>query len=417
MKHLFLTSFFCCFSLFSFSQEALLRMTGNRVLRDVYPNGVQSYVKVIPDSVGYLRAGEQVSVYAYDKRLSEVYVYSKEHAGKIFVDEKYLLKTLKKQHVLEVNRKQSATLLSTVTKRIRETIDNHYNLLDSLRRRNEFVADSIAKVRSSARIQISRKWFAEDSLMMVYQLHSDSLDIRLQEEKDAENVSAVLSDYRNVLSRLRRNTPILVNLDEWSTDEVNGITLKVSVINCSMQTIKYITFQLRVFNAVMDPCHNELFGGSVMTFRGIGPIGPREKDGGINENCTGQYNFDNPVFYSRLAKYLRFSSLTIEYMNGKKQVLTGQNLKAHVTYEDDFENSVFNPFYISDEATAASVELNEDESVRDKLKETHSDDIEAMRVFRQASQYERDHYQQEKITEAIIDRFLATKGMEAPRNL
>ena len=104
-------------------------------------------------------------------------------------------------------------------------------------------------------------------------------------------------------------------------------------------------------------------------------------------------------------------------MNGKKQVLTGQNLKAHVTYEDDFENSVFNPFYISDEATAASVELNEDESVRDKLKETHSDDIEAMRVFRQASQYERDHYQQEKITEAIIDRFLATKGMEAPRNL
>ena len=69
MKHLFLTSFFCCFSLFSFSQEALLRMTGNRVLRDVYPNGMQSYVKVIPDSVGYLRAGEQVSVYAYDKRL------------------------------------------------------------------------------------------------------------------------------------------------------------------------------------------------------------------------------------------------------------------------------------------------------------------------------------------------------------
>ena len=109
------------------------------------------------------------------------------------------------------------------------------------------------------------------------------------------------------------------------------------MINCSTETIKYISFQGYFTNAVGDKCYNEIGGGTVWKAKGVGPIGPRptsidnyDERYGRNE---GSYDFDNLTFYSRTADSFHMSSVTIQYMSGKTITLSGQNLKKHIRYK------------------------------------------------------------------------------------
>ena len=130
--------------------------------------------------------------------------------------------------------------------------------------------------------------------------------------------------------------PVLVTVDSWDANSAGGIEVYLSVTNCSMQTIKYISFQGYFTNAVGDKCRNEIGGGTTWKGRGIGPIGPRptQIDDFMQkrEECKATYSFDTPTFYSRVAQYFHLSSVTIQYMKGKTVTLSGNKLKKHVIY-------------------------------------------------------------------------------------
>ena len=52
------------------------------------------------------------------------------------------------------------------------------------------------------------------------------------------------------------------------------------------------------------------------------------------DDCPANYCFDDPLFYDKTAHTFRLSSVTIEYIDGKKKVLTGDELDVRVDYTD-----------------------------------------------------------------------------------
>ena len=154
--------------------------------------------------------------------------------------------------------------------------------------------------------------------------------------KLAESRKRLAESQDKLIQTYKEYDPVIVKLDSWDSNSAGGIEVSLSVINCSPQTIKYITIQGYFTNAVGDKCHNEIGGGTVWKGRGVGPIGPRPTslDNFYEriDDCKGSYTFDNLTFYSRTAQYFHFSSVTIQYMNGKTITLSGNNLKKHVRY-------------------------------------------------------------------------------------
>ena len=165
------------------------------------------------------------------------------------------------------------------------------------------------------------------------QLVSDSL-MAIEEAQAYE-------EYKNSANTLigiyKQADPIIVTVEGWNSNSVGGIEVNLSVINCSLQTIKYITFKGYFTNAVGDKCRNEIGGGTTWTGRGVGPIGPRPTGTDNFEvehaECHANYDFDQLTFYSRIAQYFHLSSVTIQYMKGKTVTLSGNKLKKHVIYK------------------------------------------------------------------------------------
>lgn len=125
-------------------------------------------------------------------------------------------------------------------------------------------------------------------------------------------------------------------MNSLNSNSVGGIEVSLNVINCATQPIKYITIQGYFTNAVGDKCRNDIGGGFVWKGKGVGPIGPRptslenfDERYSLNE---ANYTFDDLKFYSRVAENFHFSSVSIEYMNGKKITLSGAILKKHIRY-------------------------------------------------------------------------------------
>ena len=154
--------------------------------------------------------------------------------------------------------------------------------------------------------------------------------------KLAESRKRLAESQDKLIQTYKEYDPVIVKLDSWDSNSAGGIEVSLSVINCSSQTIKYITIQGYFTNAVGDKCRNEIGGGTIWKGKGIGPIGPRPTtlDNFYEriDECKGSYTFDNLTFYSRVAQYFHFSSVTIQYMNGKTITLSGNNLKKHVRY-------------------------------------------------------------------------------------
>ena len=157
--------------------------------------------------------------------------------------------------------------------------------------------------------------------------------IRLAEsrEKLAEKAGKLIQMYK-------KSSPFLIHDISWNSNSAGGITVSLNITNCANQTIKYVTFQGYFLNAVGDRCRNEIGGNTTWKARGVGPIGPCpttiDNCAERIEDCVGSYTFDNLTFYSRIANTFRLSSVTVEYMNGKKATLSGAELKKRVKYTD-----------------------------------------------------------------------------------
>ena len=97
--------------------------------------------------------------------------------------------------------------------------------------------------------------------------------------------------------------------------------------------VKYVYFKGFFLNAVGDKCRNEINGTTEWKCRGVGPVDALpDSPYYIYYDHIAHWHFSNPRFYSATANTFRLSSITIEYMNGKKTTLSGTELKKRVRY-------------------------------------------------------------------------------------
>ena len=158
-----------------------------------------------------------------------------------------------------------------------------------------------------------------------------------KKRKEAEDRAAqkkALEEER--MANLKLMDPAYIEVKGWNMDSAGGIAVNLTFTNCDrFHSIKYIYFQGYFLNAVGDKCRNSVSGSTVWKYTGVGPINPfPSKPGQYGKSYIANYCFDDPLFYAKTAHKFRLSSVTIEYTNGKKKTLTGDELDIRVDYED-----------------------------------------------------------------------------------
>ena len=150
-----------------------------------------------------------------------------------------------------------------------------------------------------------------------------------REEQEAQRKALEEQEFED----LKLMDPAYIEVKKIKMDDAGGNEVTIKFTNCSSLKIKYVYFTGYFLNAVGDKCRNEITGSTVWKYTGVGPVSriPNAPD---RFGSYIKYFHSDPLFYSKNARKLRLSSVTIEYMNGKKIVLSGAELDDRVDYTD-----------------------------------------------------------------------------------
>ena len=159
------------------------------------------------------------------------------------------------------------------------------------------------------------------------------IDERLSREKKEREERAAIqkSIEEQEFANLKFMDPAYIEVKKINMDSAGGNEVSIKFTNCSSQKVKYVYFTGYFLNAVGDKCRNEVGGSTVWKYTGVGPVSriPNTPD---RFGSYIKYFHSDPLFYSKNARRLILSSVTIEYMNGKKIVLSGSELEDRVDY-------------------------------------------------------------------------------------
>ena len=150
-----------------------------------------------------------------------------------------------------------------------------------------------------------------------------------REEQEAQRKALEEQEFED----LKLMDPAYIEVKKLKMDNAGGNEVTIKFTNCSSLRIKYVYFTGYFLNAVGDKCRNEINGSTVWKYTGVGPVSriPNAPD---RFGSYIKYFHSDPLFYSKNARKFRLSSVTIEYMNGKKIVLSGAELDNRVDYSD-----------------------------------------------------------------------------------
>ena len=315
-------------------------------LHNFYPTGSENYnMSIMKKRLRYVDSNETVSVIGYNPRLHILYVYNPQHMGYIYMDDQNLYKFLKKAKVLDYSKSKNMSKLQQILNSTQKLIDEHYNKLEEERIIDEKRKIKQEQIEDSVFAIIHRDDFVKDSLANRTRFEKDSLEW-IKQHKENEKFLSDIWDSR--IRRIKSMSPIAINIDSWNIDEYGGVTAHISVVNCSSNTIKYITFKFIFINPVGDLCVDRYSGKKYWSPKGVGPIESYK-----TMNCEASYNFDTPSFYSSVIETMDISNVTIQYMDGKIVNLGGKELKNHLTRAFDWYKSSSNPLFVPKEAEKA----------------------------------------------------------------
>lgn len=154
---------------------------------------------------------------------------------------------------------------------------------------------------------------------------------KLEEERKAQKKA----DEEKRLENLKLLDPAFIEINGWSMDSAGGIEVNISYTNCNrFKEVKYVYFKGYFLNAVGDKCRDEITRSTEWKATGVGPIRPIPKTPKYTNPHVAKYRFDSPKFYAKTAHSFQLSSVTIEYMDGKKTILSGDELDVRVDYSD-----------------------------------------------------------------------------------
>lgn len=184
----------------------------------------------------------------------------------------------------------------------------------------------------------SRAWYAkQEKLAAERQAKREAEreeEKRLEAEYQAYRDSMAAAKVEQDMAEMKRCAPAIIKVGGWYRDSANGIEVDITFTNCTSQKVKYVYFRGYFLNAVGDKCRNDITRSTEWKYRGVGPIDAMPKELQKNYYPNVEFwRFGNPKFYSSIAHTFRLSSVTIEYMNGKKTTLSGAELKKRVKYE------------------------------------------------------------------------------------
>ena len=225
------------------------------------------------------------------------------------------------------------------------------NGITDLRNKDNFRFQSI---RSQAERYISSYYYAlhereeainvsiqRERAQVLEQARKDSVERVLRENAQVYADSMAFSKRKRFAERLdlyRQSAPIHIQILGFRPDHAGGVEIPAWIANCTQRTIKYITLTGFFLNAVGDKCRDEIHGSTVWQRKGVGPIKPIPESvdyiplSAIFLPNVGQYNFDNPRFYSHEVHSLKLTKVVIEYMDGHVTTLQGKQLDGHVEY-------------------------------------------------------------------------------------
>ena len=176
------------------------------------------------------------------------------------------------------------------------------------------------KIEEEKKAQAEKEKEEERRMEIEYQAYRDSMAAAKVEQDMAE---------------MKRCSPAIIKVGGWYMDSAGGIEVDITFTNCTSQKVKYVYFRGYFLNAVGDKCRNDITRSTEWKYRGVGPIDAMPKELQKNYYPNVEFwRFGNPKFYSSIAHTFRLSSVTIEYMNGKKTTLSGAELKKRVKYTD-----------------------------------------------------------------------------------
>ena len=321
-----------------FSQELTEIAKEIYFLQENYPNGQWSRGSYVSSELGdIINIGDTITIYAYNKNKDWTYVYNQKKMGYI-IGIKYKDKSLYKQIMKSKIYTIDEETRKTKENEIRSSINDYYSFYADAYDREVFVKDSIEKRKAyltellTKRIAEKGREFAiRDSLEKVEKHQQDSIRRReIQEQREY--------DKRVEIEMYKFMDPFLMDVKYWSVDHEVTMSLGIQFVNCSKKVVKYVTFKGRFLNRVLDPVRELWKGGYTWSATGIGPMYPAPRTPEEYEHPQGKYDgkieFENLYyFYPRnVASIIEVTSVTIEYMDGTKRTVTGNELKKRVMY-------------------------------------------------------------------------------------
>lgn len=106
----------------------------------------------------------------------------------------------------------------------------------------------------------------------------------------------------------------------WDVDSAGGVSVHMNIINPSSgSALKYAKFSLKLYNQVGDTLSSSIGGD---TIRGITYTGPLEAGTPAKE-----LRWD-PLWYNHSGACIKILSMSVEFMNGKRQSYSGGALKS-----------------------------------------------------------------------------------------
>lgn len=153
------------------------------------------------------------------------------------------------------------------------------------------------------------------------QIELDNAEAKAKEDKEKREAEAAKS--------MEEQVHEIIQIDVLEVDDINsagGVDVHIGWTNRSNKTIKYIDFGVSPYNAVGDKVRCEITKKDFKWLESVGPIAPG--DGGIKLNSGERIgSYWGTVWYNSTIKTLKFESIEIEYMDGTKKELTGQQLR------------------------------------------------------------------------------------------
>lgn len=150
---------------------------------------------------------------------------------------------------------------------------------------------------------------------------------KIEAEKKAEEDRKAAEAAKSMEDKVHE----IIRVYELSVDDINsadGVDVKIAWINSSPKTIKYITFDVIPYNAVGDIVSCRIRNESNRRLKSTGPFATGEGDAYYSDYLNKWYGgIWETVWYNNTVVRLEFDKIEIEYMDGTKEALSGDELK------------------------------------------------------------------------------------------